>query len=131
MIIASLAYTILVQRGIKNALRVQSLEQSARVETELKMTAYFAHGLRNPLEAIDCALESMPDNLPEKSKELIVGMQLCTSRFVLSIMNNLLDTRKFEEEKLVNWYQVQSPFHSWWKACTKCYCRPSSRSWSF
>ena len=35
--------------------------QDAKVETERNMTAYFAHELRNPLHAIDCALSVMPE----------------------------------------------------------------------
>jgi PAS domain S-box-containing protein len=73
--------------------------QEAKVETERNMTAYFAHELRNPLGAIDSALESMPDDLPETAKDLVVGMQLC-SGFMSSIMNNLLDVRKMEEGKM-------------------------------
>jgi len=73
--------------------------QEAKVETERNMTAYFAHELRNPLGAIDCALNSMPDNLPESARSLISGMQLC-STFMSKIMNNLLDVRKMEEGKM-------------------------------
>lgn len=73
--------------------------QEAKVETERNMTAYFAHELRNPLGAIDSALNAMPDNLPESAKSLITGMQLCTA-FMSSIMNNLLDVRKMEEGKM-------------------------------
>mmetsp|Transcript_22169 Transcript_22169/g.24686 ORF Transcript_22169/g.24686 Transcript_22169/m.24686 type:complete len:1079 (-) Transcript_22169:104-3340(-) len=73
--------------------------QEAKVETERNMTAYFAHELRNPLGAIDCALNSMPDNLPESAMSLISGMQLC-STFMSKIMNNLLDVRKMEEGKM-------------------------------
>lgn len=74
-------------------------KQEAKVETERNMTAYFAHELRNPLSAIDCALGTMPDNLPTSAKNLVSGMQLCTS-FMSSIMNNLLDVRKMEEGKM-------------------------------
>jgi PAS domain S-box-containing protein len=73
--------------------------QEAKVETERNMTAYFAHELRNPLGAIDSALNAMPDHLPESAKSLIAGMQLCTG-FMSSIMNNLLDVRKMEEGKM-------------------------------
>jgi PAS domain S-box-containing protein len=73
--------------------------QEAKVETERNMTAYFAHELRNPLGAIDSALKSMPDDLPETAKDLVAGMQLCSS-FMSSIMNNLLDVRKMEEGKM-------------------------------
>jgi len=73
--------------------------QEAKVETERNMTAYFAHELRNPLGAIDSALNAMPEDLPESAKSLIAGMQLCSS-FMSSIMNNLLDVRKMEEGKM-------------------------------
>lgn len=73
--------------------------QEAKVETERNMTAYFAHELRNPLGAIDSALNAMPDELPEAARSLISGMQLCTG-FMSSIMNNLLDVRKMEEGKM-------------------------------
>jgi PAS domain S-box-containing protein len=73
--------------------------QEAKVETERNMTAYFAHELRNPLGAIDSALNAMPDNLPESARSLIAGMQLCTG-FMSTIMNNLLDVRKMEEGKM-------------------------------
>jgi signal transduction histidine kinase len=63
------------------------------------MTAYFAHELRNPLGAIDSALSAMPDDLLESAKDLVAGMQLCTD-FMSSIMNNLLDVRKMEENKM-------------------------------
>ena len=53
----------------------------------------------NPLSAIDSALNSMPEDLPETAKSLIAGMQLCTS-FMSSVMNNLLDVRKMEEGML-------------------------------
>ena len=73
--------------------------QEAKVETERNMTAYFAHELRNPLGAIDSALNAMPDDLPESARSLVKGMQLCTG-FMSSIMNNLLDVRKMEEGKM-------------------------------
>jgi PAS domain S-box-containing protein len=73
--------------------------QEAKVETERNMTAYFAHELRNPLGAIDSALNSMPDDLPDMAQSLISGMQLC-STFMSKIMNNLLDVRKMEEGKM-------------------------------
>jgi len=73
--------------------------QEAKVETERNMTAYFAHELRNPLHAIDSALNSMPDGLPDVAQGLVDAMQLCTG-FMSSIMNNLLDVRKMEEGKM-------------------------------
>jgi two-component system, sensor histidine kinase len=63
------------------------------------MTAYFAHELRNPLSAVDSALMTMPDDVPESAKTLINSMRLCTT-FMSSIMNNLLDVRKMEEGKM-------------------------------
>ena len=99
-IVAFLGYIIMVQRALQKKFHLESLEQSARVETETKMTSYFAHELRNPLGAIDCALESMPDDLPSQTNELISGMKLC-SRFMSSIMGNLLDARKLEEGKFI------------------------------
>ena len=87
-----------------NAKELRKLEtlrasQEAKVETERNMTAYFAHELRNPLGAIDSALNSMPDDLPQMAQSLISGMQLC-STFMSKIMNNLLDVRKMEEGKM-------------------------------
>ena len=73
--------------------------QEAKVETERNMTAYFAHELRNPLHAIDSALNSRPDGLPDVAQGLVDAMQLCTG-FMSSIMNNLLDVRKMEEGKM-------------------------------
>lgn len=73
--------------------------QEAKVETERNMTAYFAHELRNPLHAIDSALNAMPDGLHEAAQSLVDAMKLCTS-FMSSIMNNLLDVRKMEEGKM-------------------------------
>lgn len=74
--------------------------QEAKVETERNMTAYFAHELRNPLHAIDSALNAMPDGLSELAQSLVDAMQLCTG-FMSSIMNNLLDVRKMEEGKMM------------------------------
>ena len=76
--------------------------QEAKVETERNMTAYFAHELRNPLHAIDIALNLMPSNLEtveHEAYDLCQSMKLCTS-FMSSIMNNLLDVRKMEEGKM-------------------------------
>jgi len=73
--------------------------QEAKVETERNMTAYFAHELRNPLHAIDSALNSFPDGISDVAQSLVDAMQLCTS-FMSSIMNNLLDVRKMEEGKM-------------------------------
>merc|ERR1712238_180480 len=73
--------------------------QEAKVETERNMTAYFAHELRNPLHAIDSALQLMPNTLSAEAQQLIESMFECTS-FMSSIMNNLLDVRKMEEGKM-------------------------------
>ena len=77
-------------------LETLNASQQAKVETERHMTAYFAHELRNPLGAIDSALAAMPDKLPDNAQSLVSGMQLCT-KFMASIMNNLMDARKIEE----------------------------------
>ena len=73
--------------------------QEAKVETERNMTAYFAHELRNPLHAIDSALQLMPNELSSEAQRLVHAMIECTS-FMSSIMNNLLDVRKMEEGKM-------------------------------
>lgn len=99
IMIAGLAYVVLVQKQIQADLFRNELAQTAKVDTERNMTAYFAHELRNPLGAIDSALEAMPDDLPGQAQDLVEGMQLCSS-FMSSIMNNLLDARKIEENKL-------------------------------
>lgn len=80
--------------------------QQAKMETERNMTDYFAHELRNPLSAIDSALSAMPDDLPDSSRSLVTGMQLCV-RFCSAIMDNLLDVRRMEEGKVV---LAKSPF---------------------
>jgi PAS domain S-box-containing protein len=75
--------------------------QESKLETERNMTAYFAHELRNPLHAIDSALQLMSQSLSAaQSTELVNSMTLCAS-FMSSIMNNLLDVRKMEEGKMV------------------------------
>jgi len=98
--ITCLVYIVLVQKQVQTTMRAESMAQDARVGVERNMTAYFAHELRNPLSAMDCALASMPDNLPSETQELVSGMQLCSS-FMSNIMNNLLDVRKIEEGKMV------------------------------
>ncbi|GMH58818.1 hypothetical protein TrRE_jg8214 [Triparma retinervis] len=84
--------------------------QETKVETERNMTAYFAHELRNPLHAIDIALDLMPNSLEtvdHEAFELCRSMKLCTS-FMSTIMNNLLDVRKMEEGKMTLHLKVTS-----------------------
>jgi signal transduction histidine kinase len=98
--IAFLVYVILTQKQSHTTMLGITMAQEAKVEVERNMTAYFAHELRNPLSAIDSALASMPEDLSEDAKELVEGMQLCTT-FMSSVMNNLLDVRKIEEGKMI------------------------------
>ena len=102
--ISTLTYVILSQKQHHAFMKSQTMIQDAKVNIERNMTAYFAHELRNPLSAIDCALLAMPDNLPTEAKELIFAMKLC-STFMSSIMNNLLDVRKMEEGQLALRYE--------------------------
>jgi len=97
--VAYLVYTVLLQKQSHTAMLGKTLAQEAKVETERNMTAYFAHELRNPLSAIDSALASMPEDLPENAQTLVSSMQVCSS-FMSCIMNNLLDVRKIEEGKM-------------------------------
>merc|ERR1740139_1814226 len=73
--------------------------QESKIETERNMTAYFAHELRNPLHAVDSALNTMPEALNEQTRGLVEAMKICVG-FMSSIMNNLLDVRKMEEGKM-------------------------------
>jgi signal transduction histidine kinase/CheY-like chemotaxis protein len=98
--IASLVYIVLTQKQRHTAILGQTAAQEGKVEVERNMTSYFAHELRNPLGAIDCALSALPDDLPDSTKELVRGMHLCTT-FMSTIMNNLLDFRKMEEGKML------------------------------
>jgi hypothetical protein len=98
--IAFLVYVILIQKQSRTTMLGTTMAQEAKVEIERNMTAYFAHELRNPMSAIDSALASMPEDLSEDAKELVEGMQLCTT-FMSSVMNNLLDVRKIEEGKMI------------------------------
>jgi signal transduction histidine kinase/CheY-like chemotaxis protein len=81
--------------------RAQILEvrKEATMEAELKLTAYFAHELRNPLSALDSALNSVSDARPQEMKNLVTEMQSCI-KIMCSIMNNLIDVRKLEEGKI-------------------------------
>jgi signal transduction histidine kinase/CheY-like chemotaxis protein len=98
--IAFLVYVILIQKQSRTTMLGITMAQEAKVEVERNMTAYFAHELRNPMSAIDSALALMPEDLSEDAKELVGGMQLCTT-FMSSVMNNLLDVRKIEEGKMI------------------------------
>jgi signal transduction histidine kinase/CheY-like chemotaxis protein len=99
-LIAALVYVVLVQKQMHTTMIGQNLAQEAKLDIERKMTAYFAHELRNPLSAIDSALAAIPSADPNECQELLNGMKLC-STFMTSIMNNLLDVRKLEEGKLI------------------------------
>lgn len=100
LLISILIYTILNQKHEQEDLLEEGYDQETRLATERNMTAYFAHELRNPLSAMDSALNSITmHDLPEETRELLDSMQLCSS-FMSSIMNNLLDVRKIEEGKM-------------------------------
>ena len=79
--------------------------RAIRLPRLLLCTAYFAHELRNPLAAVDCALDAMPgadgdeEFNPEEAKELLAAMKVSVG-FMSTIMNNLLDVRKMEEGQL-------------------------------
>mmetsp|Transcript_15842 Transcript_15842/g.39351 ORF Transcript_15842/g.39351 Transcript_15842/m.39351 type:complete len:617 (+) Transcript_15842:846-2696(+) len=94
----------------KQALRVTQMMgeikgQQAKVEMERDMTAYFAHELRNPLGAIDSALQTMPDDLQQptsaqgEAKELYQSIRQCTT-YMSQIMGDLLDIRRWEEGQM-------------------------------
>jgi len=105
--IAILTYVVLQQKHNTQLLKGVAMAQESKVETERNMTAYFAHELRNPLGAIDSALQAMPEGLPNDAVDLVSGMQLC-SKFMTSIMNNLMDVRRMEEGAMELHY---SPFN--------------------
>jgi signal transduction histidine kinase/CheY-like chemotaxis protein len=95
--ISWLVYTVLFQKQEHANMEAVTWAQEAKVETERNITAYFAHELRNPLSAMDSALQTInEDEIPQSSRELIQGMKLCDS-LMSSIMNNLLDARKLQE----------------------------------
>lgn len=97
--VVGVAQDVTEDRKLTAKMNYLQCSQEAKIETERNITAYFAHELRNPLFAIDSALNSMPEDLPESARTLVAAMQLCTS-FMSSIMNNLLDVRKMEEGKM-------------------------------
>lgn len=91
---------ILVQKRNHAEMLAITKMHEAKVEVERSITAYFAHELRNPLSAIDSALESFTcADLPYDLREAFTGMKTCSS-FMTSIMNNLLDVRDMEVGKL-------------------------------
>jgi CheY-like chemotaxis protein/nitrogen-specific signal transduction histidine kinase len=73
--------------------------EEAKAETEQKLTAYFAHELRNPLSALDSALNAFPVANSNEVKSIVSEMQACIA-VMSTIMNNLVDIRKFEEGKV-------------------------------
>ena len=95
-----LIYTVVYQKHEHDEMLAVTLAQRAKVEMERNMTAYFAHELRNPLAAIDCALRTIPEDQSEETASLLQGMQL-SCNFMSSIMNNLLDVRKMEEGRML------------------------------
>ncbi len=97
--VALLVYTVLLQKKSQATMRGLTMAEKAKAEVERHFTAALAHELRNPLGAIDSALNTMPDNIPAEAKELVESMKLC-SNFMSRVMNNLLDSRKLEEGKL-------------------------------
>jgi signal transduction histidine kinase len=61
----------------------EAMAQDAKVEVERSMTAYFAHELRNPLSAIDSALQTLPLlSMPCESQRVVASMQICSSFMV-------------------------------------------------
>jgi signal transduction histidine kinase/CheY-like chemotaxis protein len=95
--IALLVYMVLRQKQAHYSMQAKTSAQDAKVETERNITAYFAHELRNPLSAIDSALQTIiEEDLPTSTQELIQGMKISSS-LMASIMNNLLDARKLQE----------------------------------
>lgn len=81
---------------IDHAQQYNEIRKEAKTETEQKLTAYFAHELRNPLSALDSALTAIPSAKSDEVLTIISEMQACI-KGMSSIMNNLVDLRKFEE----------------------------------
>lgn len=75
------------------------VEEKTKAETEQKLTAYFAHELRNPLCALDSALNAILHANYDEVISLVPEMQACI-KVMSSIMNNLIDVRKFEEGRV-------------------------------
>eukprot|EP00529_Nitzschia_sp_RCC80_P003643 CAMPEP_0113485144 /NCGR_PEP_ID=MMETSP0014_2-20120614/24332_1 /TAXON_ID=2857 /ORGANISM="Nitzschia sp." /LENGTH=1072 /DNA_ID=CAMNT_0000378781 /DNA_START=26 /DNA_END=3245 /DNA_ORIENTATION=- /assembly_acc=CAM_ASM_000159 len=127
-LIAWLVFLILNQKQLHSNMVAKTSAQDAQVETERNMTAYFAHELRNPLSAMDCALNIIETDSRDHedhrgggggdddsssvtttntssthgtnmNRELIEGMKLSCS-LMTSIMQNLLDARKLQENMM-------------------------------
>ena len=75
------------------------VREKTKVETEQKLAAYFAHELRNPLSALDSALNAILHAKYDEMISIIPEMQACIT-VMSSIMNNLIDVRKFEEGRV-------------------------------
>ena len=71
LIVAGLVFTVLTQ---KQDMIARTRSQQASIETERKMTSYFAHELRNPVSAIESALIAMPSNTSKEVQEIHQGM---------------------------------------------------------
>ena len=79
--------------------RYIDFEEKTKAETEHKLTAYFAHELRNPLSALDSALNAILHANYDEVISLVPEMQACI-HVMSSIMSNLIDVRKFEEGRV-------------------------------
>ena len=91
----------------------RAVANEANAKTEKQLAAYLAHELRNPLSAIDSALQSMSgggasaamtlvpsDDEIRHRKESMLAIKLCTN-FMTQLMNNILDARQLEEGNMV------------------------------
>lgn len=76
------------------------VKEKAKAEMEQKLTAFFAHELRNPLSALDSALNAILHANYDEMISLVPEMQACI-KVMSSIMNNLIDVRKFEEGRVI------------------------------